>query len=282
MNHYRKIQLPDLPEALGIVDQPSPMLQWVEIGSMVIDDRYQRPLNRGSIKTISTIAANFRWSCFTPVLLAPIEGGQFAVIDGQHRVHAALMCGIASVPAMVIPIAATEQAMAFVAVNTARTNMSQYNLYRAGLAAGEEWAITARDVVAAADCRLMTFNPSSDNRKPGEICSIGLIRTIIKAGHAASITVALKAIRATDANNHSSVLLYSDWALNPIIRATTEFPGIDAETLADCFRRKRPMLVLDAAERLAKEEKRAVSAVAREMFAALIRSNLARAEQPND
>ena len=275
MSQYRAISIEGMAEPLGIADQPSPMLQWIEVAAMVIDDHYQRPINHGGWRTVRAIAANFRWSCFTPVLLAPIEGGQFAVIDGQHRVHAALLCGIKSVPAMVVPIAATEQAMAFVTVNTARTSMSNYNLYRAGLASGEEWAIQAREAVDASGCTLMTFNPSSGTRKPGEIYAVGLVRAMVTKGHAGAVTLALTAIRAVDTGGNSAVLLYSDWMLNPLIKAVAEFPELDAATLTDMLRRKRPFHVMDAAERLAREEKRSIGNVAREIFCAAIRSHLA-------
>jgi hypothetical protein len=198
MTEYRPIALPNMGAPLSIVDQPSPMLQWVEIALMVIDDSYQRQINQTGLRTIKTIAEGFRWSCFTPVLLAPIEGGLFAVIDGQHRVHAALMCGIKSVPAMVVPIAATEQATAFVQVNSARTAMSPLNLYKAGLVAGAAWAIDADRAVSEAGCRLMRSNRSTKDKKPGEVYCVGLIRDLVAKGHGRAVTVALSAVRALD------------------------------------------------------------------------------------
>lgn len=276
MTTHRQIDVSHLPPAT-LADQPSPMLQWVEIAQMVIDDQYQRPISNGGVRTIKAIAENFRWSCFTPLLLAPIEGGQFAIIDGQHRVHAAAMCGIKSVPAMVVPIAASEQAAAFIQVNSARTAMSNYNLFKAGLTAGEPWALAADKAVADAGCRLMTFNPSTKDRKHGEICSVGLIRDMIKRGHAAAVTVALTAVRAIDNGGQSAVLLYSDWLLNPLVKAVAEFPDLDAQTLTSVLTKRRPAMIIEGAERIAKAQNLPRTTVVKEAFVLEIRQWLANA-----
>lgn len=275
MTHYRPITLPDNAEPLGIVDQPSPMLQWIDIAVMVIDDQYQRPINHGGQRTIKAIAANFRWSCFTPVLLAPIEGGLFAVIDGQHRVHAAMLCGIKSVPAMVVPIAASEQAKAFIQVNTARTGVSQFSLLKAGLTAGEDWAIRADKAVKDAGCNLMRFAPNVKYKRPGDVLCVGLVREMVTKGNDRAVTVALTALRALETGGNSDVLLYMDAILNPLIRAVADHPNIDVPTLIALLRRKRPAHILDAAERLAKTERRGRPLVARELFGAAIRQHLA-------
>lgn len=280
MTHYRPITLPDMPPPIGIADQPSPMLQWVEIAAMVVDDRYQRPITKHGRTIIGKIAANFRWSCFTPVLLAPIEGGQFAVLDGQHRVHAALLCGIKAVPAMVVPIAATEQATAFLAVNTQRQGMSQFSLFKAGLASGEPWALEANRAVAEAECRLMSFHPSSANKKPGEIYAVGLIRDLVTKGQAQAVTTTLRAIRAIDTGGNAAVLLYSEWLLKPLMQAVAASPPIEAQTLADLLHRKRPFITLEAAERLAKTEGKPRASVARESFITQIRQHLASEGMP--
>ena len=273
---YREIKLHGMAEPLGIAEQPSPMLQWVDIATMVIDDQYQRPITHGGLRTIKDIAANFRWSCFTPVLLAPIEGGRFAVIDGQHRVHAALLCGVKSVPAMVVPIAATEQAQAFIQVNTARTNMSNYNLFKAGLAADVPWALAAQKAVADAGCQLMTFNPSSDGRKLGQVCSVGLIRDMVTKGKAHAVTTTLAALRAIDSGfGSSAILLYTDYVLNPLIKAVAEFPALDADTLADILRKRRPFNVIETAAATAEVRHISKSFAARSAFVTIISQHLA-------
>ena len=48
---------------------PAPMLQWVRVDQLVIDDAYQRPLGRANWTAIQKIAANFAWSRFHPLLI---------------------------------------------------------------------------------------------------------------------------------------------------------------------------------------------------------------------
>ncbi len=61
------------------------MLTWVENAPMVVDDSYQRAMGSLAWRHIIAIADNFDWSKFTPVIVAPVEGGFYAIIDGQHR-----------------------------------------------------------------------------------------------------------------------------------------------------------------------------------------------------
>lgn len=255
-----------------MADQPRPMLQWVKIAAMVIDDRYQRPLNAGNWKSIRSIAADFRWARFTPVLLAPIEGGRYAVIDGQHRVHAAALCGIKSVPAMIVLIAVAEQASAFIEINRARTAVTPLNIYRAALASGEAWAIKARDAVQDGGCMLMEINRSTKDKKPGQVFCVGFIRKLVERGAAAAITTVLAALRETDASGN--VALYSDYVLGPIMSAAAFFPGLTVRDLAAVLRAHRAPLVIAAAERLAEKEGIQARTAATDAFKTLIRMQL--------
>lgn len=280
MTDYRPITIDGMTDPIGIAVQPSPMLQWIDIADMVIDDRYQRPMLKHGLRTVQSIAKNFRWSCFTPVLVAPIEGGKFALIDGQHRAHAALLCGIKSVPAMVVPIAVTEQAKAFMTINTERTSVSVFSVFKAGLASGEPWALAASKAVADAGCRLMGSNSSTAAKKPGDVYCVGLIRDMVKLGRAHAITTTLTAIRMIDPGNTSSILLYSDWLLNPLMKAVASFPDLDPQTLADLLHRRRPLLILESSGRMAKQEGRPKAIAAREAFITLIRVQINQSKAP--
>lgn len=54
---------------------------------------------------------------FAPIIGAPIEGGQWAIVDGQHRTTAAVLRGIEKVPCQVVQADRIQQAAAFAAVN---------------------------------------------------------------------------------------------------------------------------------------------------------------------
>ena len=93
----------------------APILQWIDIADLVVDDTYQRDLGRGNWKAIRRIAVAFKWSRFSPVFVSPVEGGRYAVIDGQHRAHAAAICGFPQVPCQIVPMTLEEQAASFAA-----------------------------------------------------------------------------------------------------------------------------------------------------------------------
>jgi hypothetical protein len=171
-----------------------PDLTWLDIERLRLDDSYQRPLGKGNWRNIETIAADFDWARFTPILAAPLEGGLFAIIDGQHRTHAAALRGFDAVPAMVVPMTHAEQARAFAWVNGQVTAITIFHVFKAALVAGEPWALDARDAVEAAGCRLLTYPVSTYNRKPREIDAVGLVREHVRAGRGAFLTSVLRAI----------------------------------------------------------------------------------------
>lgn len=194
---------------------PAPLLQWVALDRLVIDDRYQRPLAKTNWKSIDTIAANFRWSRFGPVLLAPVEGGMFAVIDGQHRVHAAAICGITSVPAMVVQVGLEEQSRAFAWINSQSVRVTVFHVFKAALASGEDWALRADAAVSGGGCRLMSYYATASGKQAGQVYCIGFIRRQIEAGNDWAVTAALAAIRAVPAMQRPVV--YTDFMLRPWI-----------------------------------------------------------------
>lgn len=175
-----------------------PILQWIEVDQLVIDDRYQRPLERANWTAIRKIARDFSWSKFSPVFVAPVEGGLFAIIDGQHRTHAAAACGFKTVPCQIVQMSLTEQAASFAAVNGNVTKVTSWQVYKAALAAGEEWACKARDVAAAGGCKLMTRNGSTSRKKPGEIYGIKSFRKVVEAHEKEAVTSALRVLIHTE------------------------------------------------------------------------------------
>lgn len=175
-------------------DQPSPQLLWVKMSDLVIDRSYQRDISGQSIGTIKRIVEDFDWTKYTPILLAAVDGGKFAVVDGQHRAHAAKLCGIESLPAMVVPMSLAQQAKAFAAVNSDRVKVTRHVIYRAELAAGTKWAVECRDAVEAAGCTLSTSAVSFLRRKPKQIHAVGLVKKMIDAGIGNVLTIGLRAI----------------------------------------------------------------------------------------
>lgn len=202
---------------------PAPMLQWIDIDLLVVDDSYQRPLERSNWNAIKRIARNFQWSRFSPVFVAPVEGGKFAIIDGQHRTHAAAAVGVEQVPCQVVTMNLKEQAAAFAAVNGTVTKVTIWQIYKAALTAGEEWATTASAIAEEGGCRLMTRNGSTVAKKPGEIYGIRMFCEVVQRYKRDVIVLALKSLLKTEGVNDNS----EAWAaqtFKPMLNALCQRP----------------------------------------------------------
>lgn len=202
-----------------------PNLAWVKLSQIVIDEAYQRPLGKSNWRAIRNIAENFDWSMFSPVMVS-VSGNRYALIDGQHRAHAAALCGLDQIPAMIVDLPREGQAKAFSWINGSATNITTFHIYRAALAAKEDWALRSRTAVDNAGCILMEANKSTNAKKSGEIFSIALIKELILADGDKAITDGLAAIRAIDTSN-SRVALYSADLLRPWLKAVASSKYVD-------------------------------------------------------
>lgn len=233
----RPIDAPRLKDAATDAG-PAPMLQWIEIAELVVDDSYQRDLKPGNWKAIRRIAEAFRWSRFSPVFVAPVEGGKFAIIDGQHRTHAAAMCGFDRVPCQVVQMTLEEQAASFAAVNGLVTKVTLWQIYKAALAAKEKWAVDCANACGDADCTLMVSNKTADDKQPGEVYAISLVRGYVRAGHRKTITMALSGVRRSEFGQDA--VAYSNEILKPLFAALADRPwlvkqGVDLAPFMDRF-----------------------------------------------
>jgi hypothetical protein len=206
---------------------PAPMLQWIEITQLVVDETYQRDLSPRNWAAIRRIAEDFKWSRFSPVFCAPVEGGAFAIIDGQHRTHAAALCGFKSVPCQVVQMERDEQANAFSAVNGNVTAITGFNLFRAEIASGNPEAVALVALAQSAGCAVSTANASAKAKKPGVIYFLGGIKDLFRR-HGAVLGSALTLLRQAEYWRDEAEL----WGGNicrPTLQALCERP----EALAD-------------------------------------------------
>lgn len=263
---YRAIIIPE--QIVTPVSEPAPVIQWLKVADLVVDERYQRPLYAANWKAITKIATEFMWSRFSAVLVAPIEGGRYAIIDGQHRVHAAAMRGIEQVPAMIVLIRSEEQAKAFVDVNTKTVRIHALTIYKAALTAGDDWAVKARDAVEAAGCTLLTRPMPLREKKPGDLNCVALVRDMVQAGRSDAVTISLKALMAFEPGNP---LTFSDYVLKPLITAVASFGEVEVGLLLRTFAVKRPAAVVDAAVRYADSTGENRAAAAKTAFRVLIK-----------
>jgi hypothetical protein len=183
----------------------APMLQWLKIADLIVDPAYQRPIVGNGRRNVDRIARAFSWSCFAPVVVAPVEGGKFAIIDGQHRTTAAALVGFDSVPCQIVIAALEEQAAAFKAINGITTPISRMALHAAALVAREPWAIRLADICMRAEVELLRYPVPIDKQSAGQTMAVGAIAQCLKRYGEETLITALQCVTQTD-NNQPGVL----------------------------------------------------------------------------
>lgn len=194
MDTLRSIDIADYA-GVSFVTQPGPVpqVQWIAISDLRIDDRYQRPIGqRGKIQ-VRRIAERFKWSRFAPIIVAPIEGGLFAIIDGQHRSHAAKLRGVKSVPCMVVNADTAEQAEAFVDVNTQQLAVVGAVLHKSRVVSGDVKAVEIQRICDAAGARIVTPRKQAELKRGDTFAAATLYKACDLYG-ADTLTRALEAI----------------------------------------------------------------------------------------
>lgn len=180
---------------------PAPVLNWIEIGKLVIDDQYQRGISRRGFHNIVQIAEHFDWSKFAPVIVAPVEDGLFAVVDGQHRTTAALLRELKSVPCQIVQADRAQQAAAYAAVNGNVTKTTHTQLFHARLAAGDEPAKEIASICARAQVVVIKTNTTLSNMKVGETSAVGALMRCHDLYGDSTLLTALRCITRTADGN---------------------------------------------------------------------------------
>jgi hypothetical protein len=130
----------DKTQKMGWTTIDEPGVPWLaKKHDLAFDSAYQRTMVSES--RIATITQAWSWlSCGS--LIVSERDGKFWVIDGQHRVAAAMRrSDIQELPCLVFKFASKEEeAMAFYRANCIRGNVTPFDKLRALLAAGEPLA----------------------------------------------------------------------------------------------------------------------------------------------
>lgn len=180
---------------------PAPQLEWLPIARLVVDDAYQRRINKDGQQHVRNIALAFDWRLFAPVLVAPAEGGVYAIIDGQHRVHAAALRGLERVPCQIVQADAAWQARAFSAMNGRQMiRLAPYQVHRASLASGDKAAQQVETVLKRAGCSIST-NVAADKLARGETVAVQTIYRLIRTEGAARAELVLTCIAQVGEGN---------------------------------------------------------------------------------
>lgn len=176
-----------------------PIFLDVEPRRLIVDESYQRNLSDRSVKLIRKIVENWDWQRFKPPVVVEIGGG-FHVIDGQHTAIAAVTHGgIGQIPVMIVETGdVASRAKAFVGHNRDRIGITAQQIFYAELAAGDEEAVTMKQVCDRAGVTILKYPPFNGVYKAGDTMAIATIRMMINKHGALGARQVLQAL--TDAN----------------------------------------------------------------------------------
>lgn len=266
----RAIDISEQPNFEHIDPGVAPDLVWVDLDRCRINEVYQRPIERRGWATIRKIAEGFSWARFGAIDVAKADDGTFHIIDGQHRAHAAAMCGIAQVPALVKSLTVQEQAAAFASINGTVTRLTPLQVFRAAMAAKEGWALQCDAYVGEAGCRLMKSNKSSSEKKAGEVFCVSTVRGLIDAGAAASLVAALGGLMQSD--GHADPRWFGDQTVKALTWAVHKH-GVTRPDLVARFLNAHDLDMIDRASRRVWEQRRGEFGAP--SFAALFQQSIA-------
>lgn len=210
---------------------PAPMLQWVSIALLRVDPRYQREISSEGRRTVVSIATHFAWRKFAPVVVAPIEGGLYAVIDGQRRTTAAALRGIEQVPCLVVIADLAQQADAFAGVNGAVTRLSSLAIYHARVAAGDAAALELQRICADADVTVLRYPVLATKLKRGETIAPNVLLAALARHGAATLLRALLCITWTAEGNPGCICKPVIEALCTVLAAAPRWSDVNGELL---------------------------------------------------
>jgi hypothetical protein len=142
-----------MTDTRNLIDPPvgnPPTLEWIAADRLAIDESYQRDTDGPhSRKLIFSISKRWNWNYCQPLVVSRRADGSLYVIDGQHRLSAAVRRGdIMHLPCVVLHgQEGADEAQAFVALNTQRQRLSQSDIFNALLASGDEAAKHVADIL---------------------------------------------------------------------------------------------------------------------------------------
>lgn len=176
-----------LPEGLDPTKES--IIEEVSPGELHFDTRYQRPVDMSWVRKL---AAGFDMRRFGVVVTSLRQDGRLYVVDGQHRVSAARMTGVAKVPVVIYDdLTPAEESALFSSLNTERKRMQPEELYWADFLAGNEEAVGIATALERSGHRL-----SRKQRGQHGITCFGALRSAYRYDEGESLLLALQYLAA--------------------------------------------------------------------------------------
>lgn len=220
-----------------------PDIDWLDPELLDVDEAYQR---RADQARIDKMVEWFDWRSFGALVVAPRDGGRYAVVDGQHRALAAKAHPMVRlVPCVIIRAAGTpEEASAFIGLNKDRRAISALDGFWASIAAGEHDAVRIKEMAGRAGIEILRHPASRAEYGPAQTVAAGAIGALL-AKHGDRKTLAIleqlakgRLAPVTSQHLRAAELLLSD----------AEFEEIDPETLWLAIDGSRATIDADARE----------------------------------
>lgn len=165
------------------IDSEKPKFEWVEPGTLYVEETYQRGIAENSLTMIRKIVGRWNWAHIKPPVCVRDAKGRLVVIDGQHTAIAAMSHGsIPKLPVMIVQADTMQaRAAAFISQNRDRIALTATHIHYAALAAGDEIAVAVGQACARAGASIVKHPRGSNGTyKPGETFGIGILTRIVK------------------------------------------------------------------------------------------------------
>jgi hypothetical protein len=189
-----------------------------------IDPRYQREIGRRGADNIVAIVPAFKWAKFTPVVVAPIGEGLFAIIDGQHRTTAASACA-ASNPCP----ASSSRSTAPSRPTPSSPSMPTSRRCRRCSCTPRAWppatsdAAELTEVCREADVTICRYPVPANKMKPGETLAVGMLQAVLAKFGREVLIAALCCITKTRRGNPGMIRKQIVEALCAVLEAESSW-----------------------------------------------------------
>lgn len=162
-----------------------PRFEFVDPLILFVDETYQRSISERGRRQIRKIVQEFCWTRFKPPICCHSEIDNktvLLVIDGQHTaIAAASDPNLQSIPVMIVEAPETAaQAAAFVGQNTDRTAVTPLHIFQAALIAGDEDALTAKQVCERAGVKILKLPAGTSRYGACETIAVTTIQSLVR------------------------------------------------------------------------------------------------------
>lgn len=236
-------------------DRKKPVYKKVKTADLLVDETYQRAVSHERVMDIVT---NFDWSLYNALWVADRgRRGKLYIVDGRHRMYAAVILGIREVWCEIRPTAnAQEEARIFVQLTQKRRRLNSAQQFQAKLIYGDETALKIDKLVSKH--RFALQDPSLfaggnlRHAKDDVITAVGTLEAIYAEGGSKLLDRTLYTLRR--AWNGQGATLQSQM-LRSLARMYQRHPDADNDGVAEALGDKDAFALIERGVRFGHSNK---------------------------